>query len=410
MKRFMLGLGLVVLFVVGAGAAAQQPDVPIVGVADGVLTVFGTEANTRVGDDTPFYLNMTASPDGDFIAYVAFPSMENTTQTLNVLPRNNLAAPTELTQDIVTGMPPAFGPNGQFLYYAQPGAMNEEQPGQMTVTVMRQDVRQLESPPESVASFSYEVGCGGGGSPYPMDAAYITDAGLNGNMPTFAVSALGIVHSTGCDGVGIALTDLETDTTDVLSEEIGRGSLSADGTQLAGTRIVFAEGRQLTELVIIDLTDGAIIPTQTDNMPDQIHWGADGRLYYTTRTQQDKDYGLNEQQAQALQENTVIAADDVPSYQVNVYRYNIVAGQSEPVYSADDAWAISRLDSTPTALYFSQIPDASAWLDGLLATDSSDSMLADIDALAHPDIYRLSLLDGDATRILDGVQLFSLAG
>lgn len=409
MRRFVLGLVLCVSLVVGAGATAQQPDMPIVGVADGVLTIFGPDANTRIGDDTPFYLTLTASPDGAFTAYTAFPSMESNAATLYALPQNNLAPPTELTQDIVTGLPPAFGPNGQFLYYAQPGTMNEQQ--QMTVTVMRQDVRQLDAPPESVASFPYAVGCGGGGSPYPMDAAYITDTGLNGNRPTFTVSTVGIVHSTGCDGVGIALTSLDTGTTTVLSEEVGRGSLSADGTQLAGTRIVFAEGRQLTELVIIDLTDGSILPTQTDNMPDQVHWGADGRLYYTTRTEQDKDYGLNEQQAQILQQNTVIAADDIPSYQVNIYRYNIVTGQSELVHSASDAWAISRLDSTPTALYFSQIPDAAPWLDGLLASESdSDSALADIDTLAHPNIYRLSALDGSVEQVLSGVQLFALAG
>lgn len=412
-RRFGLGLMICLLFPFGTNALAQQqPDVPIVGVSEDVLTIFGTAGNTRIGDDTPFYLGLAASPNGSHIAYTAFPTSESFETALMLLPTDVSAPPVSIASEVLGEFAPAFDMNSQFLYYVRPGAMLEsaDSPMQLTAEVMQVDLFQPEAGPTLITEFVYQGGCGGG-SPYPMDAAYSMESGLNGIGLTFAPTPLGIVHSLGCNGVGLGLTDPETGETTELSADFARGSLSADRTQIAGTRVVFADSGILSELVIIDLTDGATINTLTENMPEQVHWGADGRLYYTTRTLTENSYDLTDDQSARFEEVVGLPAADLPSYEIALNRYNIITGESEPVYTASGAWAIGQIDTTFNALYFSQIPDATPWLEVLLADGfnlDTEEAFAQSDEATLPDVYRVGA-DGQAALLLEDVQMFAVA-
>lgn len=394
MKRMLMTLLLCILAI---PAAAQ--DLPYAGITDGLLTIRQNGAVTRVGEPSRITLHLASGPG--MLAYTWFDPAASVDYTLTMLPDGG--APVDITADLQPEFPPVIH-NGA-LHFARQNLDVQPEMGAGGGTSLGIDVLRVTTPdtaPEVVATFEYVVGCGGG-SPYPMDAVYSSEAGFMGNGLIFEVTPFGILHSTSCEGRGVALTD--SGITQVLSGDFARGSLSPDGTQMAGVRIIREDAGFSTELVILDLTDGQLLPTQTDLQPDQVHWGADGAIYFTTRAQSGTvDLDVTDADIAAFREATGQEIPVIPAYDAALYRYNIIPGTADPLWSAADAWAIGRLDSTPSALYFSVIPGAEPWVEAVLAGD--DDPLALRVPSVQPDVY--TLVEGEASLFAEDVGLFML--
>lgn len=407
MKRYLWIFALVMLMV--AATSAQQPGVTVIGETNGLLVAYTPGGLDVLADDTTTRRdNLRVSPDGRNVLYTAS-SPQQPDPRLMWLQRGTDAQPTTLTDTFEPSFGGAFSADGQAAYYVQPVPNADIQPAQdarfdnLPVNLTRHP---LSGEPEVVGSFGFGVGCGGA-SPYPMTGAYEQDAGFRGNSLILQMTDAGIAHSTACNGTGLMLTNPQTGENQMLSEDFARGSLSPDGTQMAGVQIDYTQPTPQTTLTIVDFTDGEVRPLETAAMPDQVHWAADGSIYYSTRTETAGNYDVDPAQLQGFR----MSPDEIPSYEVSIYRLNIQSGAEEPVYNTSGAWAVGRMRSTTNALYFSLVPDASAWLALITseAFDASADTYAQEARAVQPDLYRLPFIEGTPALVREDVQQFALA-
>ena len=123
-------------------------------------------------------------------------------------------------------------------------------------------VRQLQALPVTATgvgsarvagSFVQGVGCGGG-SPDPADHIYKMEAGYDGNGLTLAWMPQGVVYSTTCNGIGLALAN----TTGQVLWNVGnlsRAAISPDRTRAVA--IQGGNGQQTT-VALLDLATGNV--------------------------------------------------------------------------------------------------------------------------------------------------------
>lgn len=415
MRKVIASLCLIALAVLGNSALAQNAGVPFAAIQNGNLTLFDANgAMTAISSPANRgFLNLVWSPDGSKIAYIVYDEQYQT--RLMVADTASGQATMLDTGPLEAGFPVTFTTEGNILYASPSGDPANPAPE------YRVDIKRIQpqagAQPEIIANVAHGVGCGGG-SPMPTDWQYWTETGFGGDPLALAMTSVGLLHSTSCSGVGLALLNLDTNEDTPIGENLGRIAVSPDSTKAAAVRTQFADTGPIRSLVTIDLTTLAVTELQTPAQPDQVAWGADSRLLYSSierGTAANLFNGLSDEQRQRI--NTSLGyelpADSVPFNRISIHQFDPASSQDTTIYTGD-AFAIGRMRVTAdgSALLFSQIPNPDRWIQGL--AEGTLDIMADADgrlqrAAVPITLYRLNL-DGDGTPALvgEGIEQFSL--
>jgi hypothetical protein len=356
LKNTLRILLIAVLLFVFHPVYAQGNLPPLAAVSNGQLYIYGMGAPVQVTHGSyNHFLSITWSPNGQHLAFTLFDANNNL--SLMLTDRNG-SAPRTVAQN-VAHLPPTFTADSQQIIYTIEGAPDDptgEPPGtpMMPLRVMAQGLG-ADAQPEQVGQLGFGVGCGGG-SPYPMDGTYNAEAGFGGSRLIFKQTGHGLVYSTSCTGVGLALLDQGSGESLRLGDNLGRAVLSPDGAQIAAIR----QGT----ITLVDLREGAQRDVPTQHTPDQIAWGDGQTLYYSVRTLLPGPLPVSEQEAEVFTNLFGAPADILPQYAVAIQRVDLGSGQESQVYSGP-GWAVGRMFQSGGALYFSLVPNGEAWIEAL---------------------------------------------
>ncbi len=390
------------------GVAAQQPGAPVMGgIREGSVYLFSADGSAPVqvfqGDGVTLPTQLKWTPDGQHLLFLAASPGAAGYSLMMADGQGSAAVP---IADNLMYMPVAFLPDGRVVY-ATPGeigpAQGENQLPQMSISLYAQALDPAVAP-EKIADVPFGTGCGGG-SPFPMDGIYSMDAGFMGNELTLQMTERGLLHSVSCSGAGLALLDLQSGDTAGVGEGLARVAISPDGTRFAAVN--FLQFPAQLELVTVDLATLTVTPVATSHTPDQVTWGADGALYYSVREQLPEPVTVAPEQMQAMVEAGRLGPDSqVPRYRVAIYRIDPAGGAETLLFETDSAWAVGRLFTVGDMLYFSLIPGAQAWIDGLLANpvdmESRAGFLQE-QSMVAPVLYRLPLTGGTPEPVFENI-------
>ncbi|MEP7285639.1 MAG: SH3 domain-containing protein [Chloroflexota bacterium] len=235
------------------------------------------DANAQYTQNAPFfnanryYGRFRWSPDGTKFIYT---DLRSGTAYVAVSGQ----APIQVAVGVATMLPIIWSSDGTKIVFA---VSTNEHKGDNGVVQQIQAVQLLGnsvSAPIYASSFVVSVGCGGG-NPDPADNAFNVEAGFGGSNLIMEWTDQGLIHSTACSGIGIALTnfngqDLWT------APQIARAALSPDRKRLVGVASESAD-----PLALVDVATGALTPLQSEVSVDQVAWSADGQtVVYSTVT------------------------------------------------------------------------------------------------------------------------------
>jgi len=393
--RFILLVAVVLL----ALPAAAQMSVP----AYAAVTIDGLalfDADQIVEIATPPHRAIfwpTWSPDGAKLAYII--SDDGWAQHLVVSDTAGGVFTLE-AGPLEAGFPPAWTPDGDIIYIGQ-GEFPTDANDPYLASVKRIKP-QADAQPVTIGKFAFAVGCGGG-SPLPTDWQYWSEAGFGGANLTLAWTDYGLLHSTQCSGLGLALLDLNTGDDISLQGElpqsvndhgqsgIGRAALSPDGQQVAAVHWMYTETGPVYELVTVDLAARTVTTIPTAVEPDQVAWGPEGTIFFSARAYVRDvlaDYSRDEL---AALKPVIDPTIGLSGYEVSIHQVEPAAGSSQIVYSGD-AYAIGRmaLAADGQTLLFSQIPNLDGWVQAIV-DGRLDPLAADADHRAYVPIALLIL-------------------
>lgn len=405
----LLGGVLLGLVAFSGGVSAQTPPPVPPMAAAAVLDTTAVGTNVLLPDPAfasqPFLMvsNLRWSADGRTLAYT-----ETTDMVRRVVAHDAETNASVLLAEeaLLSPFPPTFSLDSQQVIYAVDGSSDEiitsaESLPSVPTRVFSVDVTGGE--PTFIGEILTEVGCGGG-SPVLMDGLYNQEngPGLGGNALTFQMTPFGLLYTTSCSGIGLALLDIASGEVRVLNEDVGRAKVSPDGTQAAV--ITFAEDRVMGQQVgILDLASGSLTTFESTSLPDQVAWGLNGEVYYTTRQNQDTALPISAEVDAAFQQVMGFSALTLPNYAVELFRLDVTTGEAALVWSTS-AYGIGGLTATADGLYFTVIPNGEGWVnalaDGTVVLSGETTYLAEW-ATAAPTLYLLS--DGSVQPILSGV-------
>jgi WD40 repeat protein len=405
----MMIFGMVMTFDVQAQTATPS----FAAVNSGVLTIYnGSAAPIAVSNPTNRgFSSPTWSPDGSKLAYLI---MDDTYQMHLMVTDASGSAPITLeTGNLESGFPISFTPDGSILYAAS-GTFNAAD-NKYTVT-FQTIAPEAGAKPQTLGTAVMQVGCGGG-SPLPADGRYWEETGFGGSYLTLAMTDAGLLHSTSCAGVGLSLLDLKTGTDTVIgpdmatqqgpTEGYGRAVLSPDGKQLAALYTHYSEPTVTRTLAVIDLATLSAVDVTTTAQPDQIAWGRDGSLFYSSiTTQANLTANLSDAEKQNLS-NANLSDMEIDSKTLQIHEVS-ATGQDQVIYSSD-GYAIGRmaLADDGMTLVFSQIANLDAWVKAI--TDGTLNPMNDPNgdaqrALVPVSLYQVTLAGG-ANPVLIGDNL-----
>ncbi len=397
----LLGLSLPV-------AAAQDGADPVIGgIREGSVYLFGVSpdgpAQVFQGDDMTVITHLKWTPDGQHLLFLVT-ALDSPGYRLMMASAEGGEA-VQIADNLLY-MPVAFLPDGR-VTYAAPGeigpAQDQSMMPQMVVSLYAQAL-EPGATPELIADIPFGTGCGGG-SPFPMDAIYSMDAGFMGNELALHMTDHGLLHSVSCIGAGLALLDLQTGETTGIGEGLARAAMAPDGARFAAVN--YLEFPSRVELATVDLATGAVTSVPTSAAPDQLAWGADGALYYSVREQLPEPLPVAPEQLQAMVDAGRLALDSqIPRYRVALYRLDPASGAETFLFETDSAWAIGRLFNAGDAIYFSLIPGAQTWIEGLLSTpvdmESRAGFLQE-QSMVAPTLYRLPFSGGAPEPVIENI-------
>lgn len=350
-------------------AAPQSAGITaLAGVSNRQLQLYALSSPTTISStmdvasapsrDFSGFSGLTWSPDGRFLAYAA-PSEAG--RQVFVTDRTGSVV-TPIADDISFSFPPTFSPDSSEIFYVvDTGEFSPDAPTNQILNLFSAPV-DGSAPPTLRATFAFGVGCGGGSS-FPGDAVYWGEAGFAGSDIFFQLTPRGLLYTLRCTGEGIGLLDIATGETTVISDDLSRATLSPDGSRLAGVVVTQPDivGMSATgnTLNVVDLASGAVQTLQTASPPDQVAWGADGSIFYSTRVQTDEIVPGSDTEAL-----TQLGPGGLPLWAVGLHRVDLAEATDTQIYSAS-AFAIGRIYATPdgSGVYFSQVENAGAWVE-----------------------------------------------
>jgi hypothetical protein len=367
-----------------AFAAVDAEGQLVVVKADGSVTTVSTFKN---------FFALDWSDDGSTLAYIAY--NDSFTPELWVI-EPGLESSFKLEAGALeAGFPIVFTPDGQILY-VQPGDFSAEiyQPRLMTIAP------EAGAQPDGLGTIDMMVGCGGG-SPYPAEGQYWGETGFGGQPMTLLWTDYGILYSTSCGGLGLALFDPATGEERDLptsAPEAGEGTpqagygnvvLSADGQTLAALHVQYSENGPQRSLALIDMASGEVTDVTTSAEPEQIAWGPDGTLIYASREHVKDLLADLSDEGKANVEQFLGEGVTVPANQVSITQINPETGEESVLYDSY-AYAVGRMVWTDGRLIFSTIANMDEWVMGL--ADGSFDPMNESDDVTDIDLVPVSLM------------------
>ncbi|MEO8609722.1 MAG: hypothetical protein ABI690_17650 [Chloroflexota bacterium] len=436
MQKFKVLMWVIVAVLLMAsviGTSAQDnPGVAFAGMQDGKLTVFGLGDAPLVVNNPPFnnISSIVWSPDGDKLAYLLTNDQFNT--ALYVVDVTTGAEPVKIeTGALASGFPVTFTADGKILYIGQMTTPTD--PSTLPQATAMQIAPEPGAQPETLGSFGFSAGCGGGAS-FPTFWRYWEDAGFGGSAFKVILTDYGLLHNITCSGGNLAILNLQTgqdtfigardavDNGQPTEGTLGRVLLSPDGKTLAAVRFRQAADLQsppVRSLALVDLATLAVTDVQTAAEPDQLAWNKDASaVFYSSITETGNLLdGLTAEQISLIapisgyvQNNQPIP---IPTYQSTIHQYNVTTGEDTLLYTAD-AFAFGRMAAAPDGqhLIASQIANLDALVtaitDGTLDISNGvvDTKWVDYVPLT---LYQIPLVAGETpTAIADNVSQFVL--
>ncbi|MCS6836009.1 MAG: hypothetical protein NZ750_08335 [Anaerolineae bacterium] len=343
-------------------------------VQDGEVFLLGPNGSvqvTRTEQEYKYIADMRWSPDGSRLAFTQYIEEIGSDgypfyrTDLFVIDPSNLT-PGSLTavgEDISAGFPPAWAEDGT-LYFVRdnPNNMSAMSPEDFMMDIFRVTNNGVRA----VASVPFGAGCGGGTSE-PHYMLYNTEAGFGGNAITFLATRYGLLMSLNCGGGGLQLVGFDGTITR-LDDVLARVALAADGRTLAALALDYSSFPPLTTLYLYDLETRTLRQTSTSKLVDQVGWGGDGALYYSSSVPSGELFTAEEAtligEAQGYDTSFMIPAP-IPYYRVTVNRIDLVSG-SEMEVAAHDASFVGRLRPVAGGVAYSVIGSLEAWGRGLI--------------------------------------------
>jgi hypothetical protein len=386
--------------------AEDNPRLPIAGIQNGFLRIFNVDAEPKTISevDANWIFNIAWSDNGQYLAYTHF---EPDSSQLTLMVTDGVNAPVEMASGLEVAFPVSFLPGSNDILYTVSTKEYRDVPNNPSQEVVKvySIAPGVGTKPTQLGTILVGVGCGGG-SPYPADWAYTQEAGgLRGNRLLLAMTPFGLVHSTNCGGAGTALTDLKTGESALLGgEQLARVVLSPDRTLLAGISL----GEMKIYVINLQTRQASVVASAAD--PDQLAWGDDGDLFYSTRTAAGSiALSANDQQ----KFNTTMGYDaKIETVKVSIHRINRADNSDTALYQAD-AWAIGRMFAISggnNALVFSQIPNMEGWVKGIVDGSIDPAIATNDEQLktVEPQLFRLDLTSGKAEPIATGIHQATL--
>lgn len=389
-------------------AAVNEAGDLIVYHEDGTITPIPTADNLGI-------VATAWSADGSTLAFVVYNS-EFRSELWVAEPEIDNAFKLE-TGDLEAGFPITFTPDGDILY-AQSGDFPAD-PETPYKTNLMTIAPEPAAQPQLLGSVHHGVGCGGG-SPYPADWHYSGEAGFNGNTLTLQWTEYGILHTTSCGGLGLALLDPTRGEDRALTPEAfstltgpqegyGRAVVSPDGQTVAAIRTVYSEQGPQHSLATIDLATGTVSEIATSKMPQHVAWGPEGTLFYSSREESENLLeGLSADEL-ANVEAVIGSGFPLPAYHASITQLYLATGEETEIYS-DYVYAIGRMAWTGEELYFSTVANMDQWAAGI--ADGSLDIMADADGSAQSALVPLVLqkiVPGEGGTSIGNFALFTLA-
>lgn len=401
-KRMLV---LIVALLVASLATRALAQVPQAGqtfaaVNEGVLTIYNPDGTSTAVNNPPnngFY-SIIWSPDGSKLAYLL--TDQTYVPQLMVTDANGSDPVNVGVANLEIGFPITFTNDNQIVYITQ--GQQPADPQMALVVDVNQVAPEAGAQPQKLGSFSYMAGCGGG-SMLPADWRYWEEAGFGGSPMMLQVTDFGLLHGTACAGLGVALLNFETGTDtpigpDMLtlkgpSEGYGHIALSPDGQKFAAIYTSYSEPELTRSLAIIDLATLAVTDIKTTDSPQQIAWGNDGTLFYSTITATTNLVDtLTADEQKTLGDLTAMELRD---YVVEIHHVNPTTGEDTSVYMGQ-GYAIGRMAATADGqgLVFSQVANVDAWVKAI--ANGTLDINTDFDgtaqrALVPITLYRLTL-------------------
>ncbi len=361
---------------------------PLVAFEDGQLKLFGFQDEPQVisGNTSAFMSNHVWSPNGNFLAYLELGENGG-----NLMLTDSLGSTPQVIANSVNTNMFVFSEDSTQLHYAFAINPNEATSigDDLTLDVMSYTMGST-SPAMKYGSFK-QASCGGGG-PSLYDALYWIEAGMGGMRPIFAVIESGILYSNTCSGMGVSIVKPRTGEATVLDNDIIRPVLSADGQTLLGIKN--------NQLMIIDIATGEKLVVETDSMPEQVIWGADGtgNIYYSVRITTEEVISYTSDEQQKIMNAAGVEVADVAVNQVAIHRLNLETGNDEIVYQ-NTAYAIGHMTLLPDnrLLMLSEIPSLTTWFEAILDSESGSNVMLET------ELYLISLEDAEARLLGTGL-------
>jgi hypothetical protein len=382
MTLLLISSGLNVLAQTEEAPLSSAP--PIAAFTGSSVILVHPDNTLTVIEDNISVTRVKWSPDGQHLAYVHYGESGYVLKVADV----EGEIPITLSEEIAY-FPMTFTPDGSKVIYAVEVPFDQVTQGAngpvYTLPLFAVNVDGSGEPTQIAEITDYGVGCGGGWQ-LDMELLYMEDAGFMGTGAILEYTPEGILHSTHCSGLGLALLDPETGEDTLLGAQFGNAVVSPDGTK--ALVILYNDSFQRIGINLIDLQTGEISNPMSElaGTPDQLAWGDEGTFYYSTRTQLPDPLPFPAGVTSIQTELTTL--DSIPQYEVGLYRVNLETGETEELYTGND-WAVSRIFTTEDGVYFNVIPNVQAVLAGL----ADGSLPADTFVLSRsfvpPTLYYL---------------------
>lgn len=395
------------------GAAPTTGAAELAGISNNMLTLYDIEdGGLRVvaeifdaGDEFyPTIMDIAFSPNGDFLTFTARNNEGRVSLYVQPLDNNVPSGdPVEWAQDLHYAMPVTFTTDGLSVIYAKPGDTTQPSPEEV-VNVYVHPLNS-EGTPSLVGTFNFGTGCGGG-SPFPGDALINIEAGYGRRGSVFEMTPYGLVYSTNCTGSGTALMNLENGQSVPVGTNLSRVRVSPDQKQLVGITDE-QQGFGNGVITVVDLTAGlALTPLGAVAQADQLAWGPDGDIFYTTYRETGEIIPGSDQ----APFTDMGYQSGVPLYDVTIHRIDLSAATDAEIYSGD-AYSIGRILITPdgTDLFFTSIANGEAWAQNLATSEGVDTSTREqVAEWFGPTFNRLDLMTGQVAQFADSLLMPTL--
>jgi hypothetical protein len=357
-RVLMFAFVLLAMLCVALPAFAQLGEV-LYGVVDNRLVAVQDGQSQVIAEGAQRYGELVASPDGKYLAFAAYNA--NDARSLDVYDRTT-GEIIPIASGLSAGMPFSFTQMNE-LVYALDGefVVGSDGSGVMQSEVYVQPLPITDAP--TIIPIEFGVGCGGG-SPLPTDQLYSSETySLGGNHLMLALTPFGLVYSTDCQGINLAVRSLDGQNLTTI-DGMTRAVLSPDETRIAAIPFVLGEATPLV-VRILDLTTNTVSDIPIDAVPDQLAWNESGSgVYYSVRafdTLLNYDGEARSRIDAVLDEGTPLERWAVSLFEVNV---TSDIGRSSMVFNGD-GFAIARISRGAQGVYLSVVPNIDAWSNAI---------------------------------------------